>query len=1124
MPGLLLPTAPRFESGPVKAWAEPVVLPTYMPGAPEKNPMFLERRVYQGSSGRVYPLPFFDHIDTQAYDRSWQALHIENDFVRVMILPEIGGRIHVGMDKTNGYDFFYRQNVIKPALVGLAGPWISGGVEFNWPQHHRPATFMPMDWHIEQDSSGSRTIWCSDHDPLNRLKGMHGVCLHPDHSYIELKVRLYNRTQLVQTFLWWANVATHVHEQYQSFFPPDVHWVADHANRAMSKFPLCEGRYYGVDYAARARYGVPVNQRPRLFVPPGSYPPNDLSWYANIPVPTSYMAVGSRGDFSGGYDHKRQAGLVHVSNHHISPGKKQWTWGNHEFGYAWDRNLTDDDGPYIEVMAGVYTDNQPDFSFLHPGETKEFSQFWYPIQKIGPVQHANTDAALSVKVQEGVGRIGICVTKVLDHSRVELRQGEALVTSWSTSIQPDAPFQAEVAPVTGAIEVTLLDAEQNVIIRYCNSQDPSDFVAKPATEPPSPGDTPDNDELYLTGVHLEQYRHATRSPEPYWREAIERDRGDARSNHALGLYYLKRGEFEKSESFFRRAIERLTARNANPPDCEPFYSLGVTLRCLGRTNEAYDAFYKATWDYAWRSPAYLAIAEIDASRKEFAQSLEHVRQCLRTNADHTLPRNLAVMLLRRLGQTDEAQRWLSETLELDPLDYWALYLDSRCIGDNQARLDVAFDLIRAGFFADAEAVLQEADKNATDGSLPVVLYTLAYIASRSGEREAHARRAEAKAASPHYCFPHRLEELSVLEHALGHDADDYRAHYYLGNWLYDRDRHEEAIEHWQRSSELDPEYSVVWRNLGIALFNVRGDTEGSRVAFEKALRANPNDARLVYERDQLWKRIGVNARKRIAELERRPESVRTRDDLTIELAALYNQTAQHERAAALIAQRRFQPWEGGEGAALGQYVRTKLGLGRAALALGDPARAKTLFQEALNPPENLGEAWHLLANKSNIYHFLGEASAAAGEHSAAAEWWRQAAESSGDFQDMSVRPYSEMTYYSALALMRLNRKKEARQLLRSLAKYARELRNAPAEIDYFATSLPAMLLFNDDLKRRNQIRSLFLEAQASAGLGLPRRSGRLLKRVLDMDPNHAAAADFESELLLESAATPITQS
>src|ERR1700728_1975833 len=257
----------RHNGGPkanpaVQVRVEELVIPTYLPLAPDKNPMFLEKRVYQGSSGKVYPLPFTDRIAEKPVDRKWKAVWIENEFLRVLILPEIGGRIHAIQDKTNGYDLIYNQSVIKPALVGLAGPWISGGIEFNWPQHHRPATFLPVNFEIEEHPDGSTTIWCSDHDPMCRMKGMHGVCLHPGKSFLELKARAYNRTPFVQTFLWWANVATRVHEGYQSFFPPDVFCVADHARRSMSEYPLAEGFYYGVDYGERAKNGVPANEIP----------------------------------------------------------------------------------------------------------------------------------------------------------------------------------------------------------------------------------------------------------------------------------------------------------------------------------------------------------------------------------------------------------------------------------------------------------------------------------------------------------------------------------------------------------------------------------------------------------------------------------------------------------------------------------------------------------------------------------------------------------------------------------------------------------------------------------------------------------------------------------------------
>ncbi len=672
---LELPPAPPEEQGPVKAWHAPVSMLTYMPAAPDPNPMFLEKRVYQGSSGRVYPLPVIDYVERTPRPHSWDAVHIENEFLRLMILPAIGGRIHVGVDKRTGYDFFYRQNVIKPALVGLAGPWISGGVEFNWPQHHRPATFMPVEIAIDRDRDGSVTIWCSDHDPMVRMKGMHGVCLHPGKAYVEVKVRLYNRTLQTQTFLWWANVATHVHEKYQSFFPKDVRYAADHAKRAVTEFPLSQGLYYGIDYGERARTGVPSEEVPSQFVPDGSYPPNDLGWYANIPVPTSYMIVGSRGDFFGGYDHRRRAGTVAYANHHIAPGKKQWTWGNHDFGYAWDRSLTDNDGPYVELMSGVYTDNQPDFSFLAPGETKTFSQYWYPIGDIGVPDFANLHAALRVEYADELITLHLQVTEGLDEARLTVRIGKSEIARWTGSLTTAEPLHLQLSTggACGPLQVILTEGDRSVL-RYA----PDEIVPVPsptvATEPPLPEEVACNDELFLNGLHLEQYRHPTRSPEIYWREAIKRDPGDSRCNLALGRWHLNRGEFPQAEKHLLASIARLTLRNPNPADGEPHYTLGLALSYQQRSDEAYDAFYKSTWNAAWRAPAYHRLAEIDCARADWTAALDHLDRSLRAETDNLNARNLRTLVLRRLGRTAEAAAFLEETRALDPLDIFSRWL------------------------------------------------------------------------------------------------------------------------------------------------------------------------------------------------------------------------------------------------------------------------------------------------------------------------------------------------------------------------------------------------------------------------------------------------------------------
>lgn len=1055
----------------VQVRREAVVIPTYEPAAPDRNPMFLEKRVYQGSSGKVYPLPVIDRIAENAVDREWDAIYLNNGLVEVMLLPQIGGRIHAIRDLTNGYDAVYRQSVIKPALVGLAGPWASGGIEFNWPQHHRPSTFMPTEVSIENHDDGSVTVWMSEHEPMNRMKGMHGVCLHPGSSVVEIKARLYNRTPYTQTFLWWANIATRVHEGYKSFFPPDAHLVADHAKRAVSAYPHCEGFYYGVDYGTRGKEGVPTEEHPSNFLPKHcggqspDYDPNDLSWYANIPVPTSYMCIGTDKDFFGGYDFFAEAGLMHIADHHISPGKKQWTWGNHEFGYAWDRNLTDSDGPYIELMAGVFTDNQPDFSFLAPGETKAFSQFLYPYQQIGPAQFATVDGAISI-TPTGVG---VAVTRAMK-ATVEIRTTELFEAWKNLDLAPDRPF---TFAVEGAQWVGVyVDGEE--LLSYEAVPEPGRSL-DPATEPPAPSEIDSADQLFLTGLHLSQYRHATRAPELYWREALKRDPGDLRCNNAIGLLHLHKGEFELARQHFTKAVERSTSRNPNPYDGEPLYNLGLALRFLNKPIEAEVAFGKAIWNRAWQGPAYYALAELACINHQWQKALGYLDDVLRRDTDNLKARNLRTVVLRKLGQESTAD----DALAIDPLDPWARLLSGKKEQKNNGvRLDIAIDLLRAGLLGEALEVLVEGDPNATDGTAPMIAYYEAHVLKllELDPTEAYTR---ARNADPSYCFPSRLEDIAVLQAA---PTDDPRANFYLGNLFYDRRRYDEAIGCWERSISLDPTNSVAYRNLGIAYFNVQGGTEKSLKAYDNAVEANPDDARLWYERDQLWKRIGKPATDRLSTLRQRPDIVELRDDLTIEFSTLLNETGDLNEAAAILRHRKFQPWEGGEGMALGIHTRTQLAIGHSALQQGDAERAKLHFESAAFPPENLGEARHLLANASDVWLAMGDACSALGQAEEAGKWWRRAAEFRGDFQEMAVQPYSEFTIFQALAWQRLGEERRATDLLESLKQYAQDLAQTEAKIDYFATSLPTMLLFEDDLQVRQNNRAKLLADLATKSL------------------------------------------
>jgi tetratricopeptide (TPR) repeat protein len=1085
----------------VRAGEEQISLPTYLAHAADPNPMFLEKRVYQGSSGKVYPNPFTDRISTEKSDRSYRSIYLENEYVRLTILPEIGGRIFTGEDKTNGYDFFYRQNVIKPALVGLLGPWISGGVEFNWPQHHRPSTFMPVHATIERGEDGSATVWLSEHDPMLRMKGMVGICLYPGRSVVEAKVRLYNRTPFVQTFLWWANVAVHVHERYQAFFPPDVSHVADHAKRAVSHFPIARNFYYGVDYTD----GV------------------DLRWYKNIPVPTSYMVTQSKFDFAGGYDHERQAGFVHVADRHVAPGKKLWTWGSGEFGKAWDRNLTDSDGPYVELMAGVYTDNQPDFSWTHPYETKTFSQFWYPIQKIGPVACANVRAALSMESDPEHIRIGVCASESLPDSSIEVLRGKDKIFSAGTNLAPGEPWtdSFECKHELDELHFELRDANGNLVLEYQPEETSLSELPASAMEPLQPAEIECVGELYITGLHLEQYRHATRSPESYWEEGLRRDPGDARINNAMGLLALRRGEFVCAENFFRAAIARLTLRNPNPLDSEAYYNLGLVLCYQDRVKEAYSAFYKATWSYNWRSVSHFELAKIFCQRRNFVEALQHLEECLKTDTENLKARDLQAAVLRRMERKEQARNVLDETLRLDPLDFLAhaerSFLDSSRADDAireldediQTALDVAYDYAGAGLLEEGLAWLQTV-VGGTNAQYPMLFYTLAWLADRLGDGQAAEEYRKRAADAPSlYCFPARLEEMVVLQEALRHEPTDAKASYYLGNFYYDRKRYDEAIVCWRDSVMADPTFSIPWRNLGIADYNHRHDPEAAFAAYAKAFAVNPNDARLLYEFDQLKKRRNFAPEERLAALEARNDLVEHRDDLTIETITLLNLTGQHERALSILLKRRFNPWEGGEGLVSAQYVEAHTALGRMAMETGDFLGAVQHFQQAREYPKNLGEGKHLLTLERQLDYWEGLALEQIGDTQGAQELYRAAA--------APLQGHSVHSFYRAQALHQLGREDEGQAALKELCEYARRHRNEEPGIDYFATSLPNFLLFEDDLKKRNAVDCLVLEAYAELGLGQLTRARELFLEIVRLDSSNSEAQQEISRLQNSSA-------
>jgi tetratricopeptide (TPR) repeat protein len=684
-------------------------------------------------------------------------------------------------------------------------------------------------------------------------------------------------------------------------------------------------------------------------------------------------------------------------------------------------------------------------------------------------------------------------------------------------LQPGQPLTRRIEVPESKPEeyrLSVLNEDGVELIAY-EPEIPTDLrLPDAATEPLPPEQITSIEELYLTGLHLEQYRHATRAPETYWYEGLRREPEDARLNNAIGLLLLRRGRFSEAEKHFTCATQRLTLRNPNPYDGEPFYNLGLARLYQGKDSEAYGSFYKCVWNYAWQSAGYYSLAAICTARKDFELALEQIGLSLQTNAPNLNARALKASLLRRIGRTADAKCVIDETLALDPLCFRMLaeqFLLSRAEEDLctfvttldrdvQTLLDVAFELAWSGLCDDAFHLLKTCSTKMDLGH-PMLWFTLSWLAaSLCMDPQSVRYAAQAEAESPLYCFPARLEEMIVLEDAIKRNPSGARAHYYLGNLYYDKRRYQDAMRCWRRSVELDGEFSIPWRNLGLAEFNVSHNPEAANQMYARAFAADHSDARLLYEWDQLKKRAALaSPEERLRFLGAHEELVTRRDDLTVEYITLLNQVGYWQAALDRLLARRFSPWEGGEGLVSAQYVYAHRAMGVEALTKGRAADALQHFEAARKYPENLGEGKHLLTLERDLDYLAGLATEQLGLAELAERYWNAAA---------ALSAPGFHSYFQALALQALGKREAAREVLSSLSDFARTQLKTKPRIDYFATSLPNLLLFDDDLDKRNRIESMLLGALAKHGLGEVESAVLDLQQLIAEDPNHLHVAEM----------------
>ncbi len=1047
---------------------------TYEPKESMKLPMFFEKKPYQGASGKLYPLQFTDSLNDEKTEKEYTVGVLENEYIRVEVLPEIGGKISRGWDKIGKYDFIYHNRVIKPAMIGLAGPWCSGGIEFNWPQHHRPTTFCPLEYSSETSLSGEKTIWMGEVEPFQHMKGMVGISVEPGRSYIKAKVRIENRTSFAHPFMWWANLAVGVNESYQIVFPPDVEYVNDHDRRAVVSWPIAKGVY---ETARPFDYGEGT----------------DLSWYPSVKVPTSFMVSEGQSDmdFVSGYDHGRQKGIVAFADHAIATGKKLFHWGDSDFGNMWAANLTDSDGPYVELMTGVYTDNQPDFSWIAPQETKTFEQYWYPIRDIKAVKNATKDAAVNLEKEENTLFAGIQVTGAFPNSTVVITyKGEKFFRkSVDLSADKSWTIYKKIDPSADITDYAItVNYKERELVSFTYPQRGKKKPITPREPVKRPKEIETTEELYINGLHLEQYKQHNWDPLDYYFEAIRRDPHDIRSNTSIGRIYLKRGRFEESLKFFDQALERKLSRNQHPSDTEAFYLKGLALKHLNRAKEAKKLFSKALWNYSYRSAAYLERAKIKAKEGNIIDAIADIDTSLATNSRSCETKVIKAILLRKADRKEEALTILDEIIREDPLSCAAYVEKYLCTKDEEYK-----NIISTRFAAKARNLLYPALTYMALGYNKDAFTCVQMTAEHCLIAEYYKLMAD-----PNYvidtenttiCNPSQLEEIAILLNAQERLPHSPEPSYMLGNIFYHNERYREAIEQWKKAITIDDTHAYSYRNLAIAYFDKLGDKRAARICMERAFDLD-KDPRIFYELQQLLKNSDTDDDYRMNLYQTYQDIMEKRDDMYLDYIILLTKKNEFEKAIKLMNSRTFHIYEGGEGKITKHHGWMYTLKAIEHLKDKDIKKALASLDFGTIIPKTYGEAKSWFAQEAHLYYYKAKIEK---DEKKKEELLKEASKNPSAISEISI--------FRALALQELSQFDEAQKVLQEMIEKGEDLIANCDRRSYFGVGATTPMPFEYDHEKINKTEGHILKSFALLALGERQRSKEEIDKATKLSPN-----------------------
>jgi tetratricopeptide (TPR) repeat protein len=1000
------------KNGKVRAWEEMLTVPTYEMGPEDKNPSLLMSRrnpIHPGSS-IIYPYPLQETLFNRKSDKQWKAFLLENDYLRLAALPELGGRLLYVFDKAAGQEAIYHNHVIKWARIGIRGAWISGGIEWNFPNGHTVTSSSPIDCTIRENADGSVSLLFGDIERVSRMRWSVALTLHPDRACFQTEIRLNNRTAFPNRFWFWAN----------------------------SSAPVSEG----MEYLSSATKVMTLKDVM-------DYPVNDgvdISWDKNHVEAQDMFCLNPRLRYVGWYNHDLKRGMINVADRTEARGTKFYTWGNSDDGDIWEQLLTDVDGPYAEMQSGRLP-TMGVWEILSPYSEERWKEIWYPVRDIGAPSFADEKLAFSLRSAGDSVQLGIQAVQDIRKARLRLATGGKTIWEEQVDLEAAAPYLKEI-PLNGAkaqdAVLTVHSAEGRLLAQSIRPEAEPELEYRGIVKIKAQRQGSRAEPQWLNGIDFEKLGDYEQARASYSR-ALQDDPEFSPAEVALGVLDIRQGKFSQGALHFEKVLKREVEDEA-----ARFY-LGVCRIYEQRFGEAAEELKVLLRSQPYRCGASYLLGGLYLGQGKLNEAVEQLEKAGSQFPWHGEARALLACALRRQGESNAAAGILQQVLEKDPLNFLALSeamflartenqedgealsrLENVLHNEVQSYLETAVEYARFGLYEEACDILSLYNQGASPNrkAYPMVDYFLGYWAEKIDRKDSadHVRDAEKRA--PDFVFPHRLEAEAVLHRAMEVNPGDYKARYYLGNLLCAKGRPGEALTLWEEAAGELEGFSVIHRNIGRVYWMDRDQPDQAIRAYEKALAADPKDYKLYFELNCIFMDCGLEERRRQL-IESIPEQLLENDVIAEMVAAFHTDRQEWDQALELLSSTHFYPWEVYKGVRL-LYVDANIGKGISFTRRKKNKEAIACFEKVFEYPRNIGVGEPFYKVNAEAYYRIGLALAASGDEAGARDAWRKAAE--------EPRPaVNELCYYRARALQRLGNTKEAEAALQELLEQAQKV-------------------------------------------------------------------------------------